>query len=311
MHQQTRRDFMARSAAAAGVLALGGNRLLAADQKPVDMTIARWTGPKDPSPEEIQKIAVQLTEKAILGLGGLKRFVSQGAVVWVKPNIAWDRKPEQAANTNPDVLSTIIRLCFEAGAKTVKVGDNPCNPAVKTYVTSGLAAAAKAAGAEVLFLDPSRFREMDINGERVKKLPIYPGIVECDLVINVPIAKHHVMSELTLCMKNYMGVMEKRNSFHQSIPACLVDITRFMKPRLCILDAVRVLNAHGPTGGRMEDVQTKLTVAAGVDIVALDAFGAELMGRQPEKIGSVAAGAKAGLGKIDYRSLALAEIAVS
>ncbi len=310
----SRRDFMVRSATTAGMLALGSRTLAAAvadDTKPLDMTIARWTGPKDLQPGQIDEVAGKLTEKAIEAMGGLKRFVTKGSVVWVKPNIGWDRRPEQAANTNQEIVATLVRLCFEAGAKVVKVGDNTCNPAPKTYANSGIAAAARKMGAEVVFLDRSRFKDTAIHGERVKSIPIYPGIMECDLVINVPIVKHHCLSDSTLCMKNYMGVIENRKSFHQDIPTCLADVTRFMKPQICILDAVRILTAHGPTGGHLEDVALKYTVAAGVDIVALDALGAEIMGKKPEKIGSIAKAVEVGLGKMDYRSLALREIAVS
>ena len=151
MHEQSRRQFLTHSAAAAGMLALGGQRLLAeqaAAAKPADMTIARWAGKAKPTAAEMKQIAVRLTEKAIEGLGGLGRFVSRNAVVWVKPNIGWDRLPEQAANTNPDVVATLVRLCFQAGAKVVKVGDNPCNIAAKTYERSGIAPAVREAGGQ-------------------------------------------------------------------------------------------------------------------------------------------------------------------
>jgi len=313
MSNQSRRDFMLRSAA--GISALGAKNLFAGEaagaQKPVDMTIARWRGAKDLTAGQIKQIAVKLTEKAIEGMGGLKRFVSKGDVVWVKPNIAWDRTPELAANTNPDVVATIVRLCFEAGAKTVKVGDNPCNLATNTYKRSGIAAAVRSLGAKVVSLDRSRFRKTSIRGERVKSLLLYPEILECDLVINVPIVKHHSIPGATLCMKNYMGVMENRSPFHQALPACLADLTRFMKPRICVMDAVRILTAHGPRGGNPADVKLKTTVAAGVDIVALDALGAELLGKKPQEIGTIVKGAQAGLGKMDYRSLRLREMTVS
>jgi uncharacterized protein (DUF362 family) len=275
------------------------------------MAIARWSGSGVPSDGQIREAAVRMTEQAIEAVGGMKRFVSRGSVVWVKPNIGWDRAPELAANTNPDVVATLVRLCFDAGAKTVKVGDNPCDIAQKTYVSSGIAEAARKAGAEIVFLDRSRFREMDIRGERVKMLPIFPGIVECDLVVNVPIVKHHGLAGATMCMKNYMGVIEKRKEFHQDIATCLADLTRFIKPQLCVLDAVRILTAHGPRGGNPDDVALKMTLAAGVDPVALDAWGAEVMGHKPADIKSVVKGAEAGLGKIDYRSLAPKEIAAS
>jgi uncharacterized protein (DUF362 family) len=284
----------------------------AADQeKPADMTVARWTGKNELGADELQKVATQLTEKALAGLGGLGRFVGKGDVVWVKPNIGWDRTPELAANCNPDVVAAVVRLCFEAGAKVVKVGDNPCDIAAKSYAASGIAAAVKPLGAEVVFLDRSRFREAAIGGERVKTLPIYPEIIDCDLVINIAVAKHHRLANATLCMKNYMGVMEKRNTFHQAMPVCVADITRFMKPRIAILDAVRVLTANGPKGGNLADVALKTTVAAGVDLVALDALGAEILGKKPTDVPTIVKGQEAGLGKIDYRSLALKEIAVS
>ena len=134
-------------------------------------------------------------------------------------------------------------------------------------------------------------------------------------MINVPIVKHHVLSNATLGMKNYMGVMDNRAPFHQDFAACLSDLTRFMKPRLCVLDAVRILKDHGPTGGNPADVVVKTTVAAGTDIVALDALGVELLGKEPGEVKKARAILKyaqqAGLGKIDYRSLNLKEIAVS
>lgn len=313
MHAPTRRQFLAYSAAA-GACALGAGRLPAfepaADEKAA-MAIARWSGAKDLSAGDLKQAAVKLTEKAIEALGGLGRFVKKGDVVWVKPNIGWDRTPELAANTNPDVVATVVRLAFEAGAKKVKVGDNPCDIAAKTYVASGIAEIVKPLGAEVLFLDRDRFKDVAIKGERVKTLPMYPDILECDVVINVPVAKRHGLAGATLCMKNYMGVMEARRNFHQAIPECIADLTRFMRPRISILDAVRVLTAHGPKGGNPADVAMKLQVAAGTDIVALDAWGAELLGRKPEEIKSIPFAEKAGLGKMDYKALAPKEIAVS
>ncbi len=309
MREQSRREFLVRSAS--GALALGaggliGRQAFAADT-PADMAIARWGGPTT----DMSKMAARLTEQALNAVGGIGRFVSRGDVVWVKPNIAWDRTPELAGNTNPDVVAAVVRMCFDAGAKTVKVGDYPVDIAARAYPASGIPAAVKPLGAEVVFVDPSRFRMTNIGGQRVKSVPVCPEMLEVDLMINVPIAKHHGLAEATLCMKNYMGVIDNRRVFHQALPECLTDLTRFMKPRICVLDGMRVLTAHGPRGGNPEDVQVKNTVAAGVDIVAMDAFGAELLGRKPQDIGSIVKGAEAGLGKIDYRSLALRELSVS
>jgi uncharacterized protein (DUF362 family) len=308
---------MARSAAVAGAVALGADPLFGQTAtnpgKPSEMAIAKWTGEAPVDAGHVQKMAAELTRKAVEGMGGLGRFVKRGDVVWVKPNIGWDRTPELAANTNPDVVAALVRMCFDAGAKTVKVGDNSCDRADASYASSGIAAAVRPLGAEVVFLDRKRFRDAAIGGERVKTLPVYPEIVDCDVLINVPIAKHHRLAGLTMVMKNYMGVIENRPTFHQAIPECLTDLTRFMKPRtaLCVMDCVRVLNDHGPKGGDPADVLMKNTVVAGIDPVALDAFGAELMGRKPADIQSIVSGQAAGLGTMDYRSLAPREIPVS
>jgi len=308
----SRRDFLVRSAAGVSAAAAGQFLAFGADdeQKPADMTIARWKGEGTPAAEELSQIATRLTENALAGVGGLGRFVGKGDVVWVKPNIGWDRTPELAANCNPDVVATIVRLCFEAGAKTVKVGDNPCDVAAKAYASSGIPAAVRPLGAEVITLDRSRVRETAIKGEKVKTIPMFPEILDCDLVISVAVAKHHALANATLCMKNYMGVIEKRQTFHQAMPVCIADLTRFMKPKIAILDAVRVLTAHGPKGGNLADVAMKTTVAAGVDLVALDALGAEVLGKKPTDIPSIVKGQEVGLGKMDYRSLALKEVAI-
>ncbi|MGA2034187.1 MAG: DUF362 domain-containing protein, partial [Thermoguttaceae bacterium] len=315
----SRRDFLVHSAAA-GMLACQADRLLAAGAAATSaapsLTIARWKGPQPAagSDAEISRIAAKLTRQAIEGLGGMKRFVRRGDVVWIKANIGWDRTPELAGNTNPDVVATLVKMCFDAGAKTVKVGDNSVHAAAKTYQSSGIAAAVLAVGGKVVFLDKNRYKDTAIGGERVKSLLLYPEILDCDLVINVPIVKHHVLSNATLAMKNYMGVMDNRAPFHQDFAACLSDLTRYMKPRLCVLDAVRVLIDHGPVGGNPADVKLKTTVAAGSDIVALEALGLDLLGRSAadtKKARSIIKYAvEAGLGKPDYRAVAK-EIAVA
>ncbi len=303
MEQSNRRQFL-KQLAAGSALALGGMPALAEETAPLDMAVMRWAADTIP-PEAMSEIATRLTTRAMELIGGMGRFVEKGHQVWVKPNMAWNRSPEQAANTNPDVVATIVRLCFEAGAKSVKVGDNPCHKAKQAYRRSGIAAAAEAAGAEVVTLNSRRFEIREIGGRRLERWQVYPEIVDSDLVINVPVAKHHGLADATFCMKNYMGVVGgQRNAWHQDLSTCLVEITRYMKPRLCVLDAMRILTAHGPQGGNPDDVEVLGTVAAGTDIVAMDALGAELMGHAPADIASIQAGYEAKLGEIDFRKLA-------
>jgi len=307
MSGSTRRDFLKTSALVGGGLLTADfaaltRAALAADMPPA-MSIARWDEAALAG-ADLTLAAVGLTEAAIASLGGMERFVNKGDTVWVKPNIGWNRRPELAANTNPDVVGTLVRLCKEAGAKTVKVGDHPCHPARQAYRNSGITKAAEAAGGKMVYLDQKRFKDMQLGGEFLDKWPIYLEIAEADLVINVPILKHHGLTKCTMAMKNYMGVIGgNRSTWHQNMEACVADITQFMKPKLTVLDAVRVLTDHGPQGGNPDDVDVRGIVAASTDIVALDSFGATLLGHNPAEIGYVAAAANRGLGTLDFASL--------
>jgi len=251
----------------------------------------------------------KIVRAAIDALGGIKRFISRGDVVVVKPNIGWDRVPEQAGNTNPEVVATVVRLCYEAGAKKVKVFDRPVNDARRCYVQSGIEAAARAAEAEVSFMDDRKFKDMAINGLALKTWPLYAEIFEADKVINVPIAKHHGLAKLTLSMKNWMGMMGgSRRMIHQKLDESLVDLAMKAKPCLTVLDAVRILTDNGPQGGDLKDVKKLDTVIAGVDQVAIDAYGATLFGMKGSDLGYVRLAAQHKFGVMDLNKLNIKKI---
>jgi uncharacterized protein (DUF362 family) len=253
----------------------------------------------------------KVTAAAINAMGGIGKFISRGDTVVVKPNMAWDRTPEQAGNTNPEVVATVVRLCLEAGAKKVKVFDRPVNDPRRCYVQSGIADAARALGATVDYVDERKFRDMSIRGNVLKSWPLYTEVFEADKVINIPIAKHHGLAKLTLSMKNWMGIMGgTRNRIHQRLDESLVDISMTVKPTLTILDAVRILTANGPQGGSLSDVKMMNTVIAGIDQVAVDSFGATLFGMRGSDLGYVRLGAQAGLGVMDLSKLNIRKISV-
>ena len=149
------------------------------------------------------------------------------------------------------------------------------------------------------------FRKTKITGGQViKEWEVFSDVLKADKLINMPIAKHHGLSKLTLSMKNLMGCCGgQRNRFHQDMGGVLTDLTQFFKPDLIIMDAIRIMTANGPIGGNLEDVARRDSVIAGVDPVAIDAFGATLFGIEPMEISYVAEGQKRGLGTSDYASL--------
>jgi len=263
----------------------------------IDLAVARGASP------------AKITRAAVDAMGGMKKFVSRGDIVVVKPNMAWDRTPEQAGNTNPEVVAEVVKMCFEAGAKKVKVFDRTVNDPRRCYVQSGISDAVKALGADISYVDERKFKEMNVKGEAMKTWPLYTELFEADKVINIPIAKHHSLATLTMSMKNWMGVMGgSRRQIHQRLDESLVDLSGFIKPTLTILDAVRILTANGPQGGNLADVKKLDTVIAGVDQVAVDSLGATLFGMKGSDLGYVKMADKRGLGTMDIAKLKIKKV---
>ena len=246
-----------------------------------------------------------LVAQALENLGGIGRFVSRQDVVVLKPNIAWDRTPEQAANTNPEVVAEVVRQCWQAGAKRVIVTDVSCNEPRRCFQRSGIQAAARAEGAEVVLPDPELFREVDLGGVVLKSWSIFTPFLEADKIINLPIAKHHELTGVTLGMKNWYGILGgQRNRLHQQIHQSLADLASFMLPTVTLLDAYRILVRNGPTGGNLEDVSLKKTMVAGTDPVALDAYVAKAWWNlDPEHLPYLQMAAARGLGTVDFEKL--------
>ena len=247
----------------------------------------------------------ELCRQALLNLGGISRFIRRQDVVVLKPNIAWDRTPEQAANTNPDLVAEVVRQCWSAGAKRVIVTDVSCNEPRRCFHRSGIEAAARAAGAEVILPDADMFREVDLGGVVLKSWPVFTPFLEADKLINLPIAKHHNLVGATLGMKNWYGILGgQRNRLHQQIHQSLADLAAFLLPTLTIMDCYRILLRNGPTGGNLEDVALKKTVVASTDPVALDAYVAKAYWNlDPERLPYLEMAANRGLGTTDYDKL--------
>jgi uncharacterized protein (DUF362 family) len=247
----------------------------------------------------------QLVREALNELGGITRFVSRGDLVLVKPNIGWDRTPEQAANTNPEVVAEIVRQCSQAGAKKVIVTDVSCNEPRRCFQRSGIAEAAQRAGAEVILPDQSRFKEIDLQGEVLNQWQVFDAVLNADKIINVPIAKHHALTGTTLGMKNWYGILGgSRNQLHQRIHESLVDLADFMRPTLTITDCYRILLRNGPTGGNLDDVLLKKTLVASTDPVAIDAYVAKAFWNlEPEALPYLKMAAIRGLGTYKFENV--------
>jgi len=293
----SRREFLKIAGAAAGsAAASGGASILHAASLPsVPVAIASGGSPGGNA------------KKAVAALGGMGAFISRGDVVVVKPNIGWDRTPEQAANTDPGVVVAVAEMCLAAGAKSVRVFDRTCNEPRRCYASSGIQEAverfAKKNHAEdairIYHVEERKFVLTAIPGAlALKEWELYRDALEADKVVNIPIAKHHTLAGITLGLKNMMGVMGgNRGQVHFRLPECLVDINRRVPPRLTVIDAGRVLLRNGPSGGNLADVKVFGKAFASADVVAADVVAAErIFGLKPGDVSHIQKALESGLG---------------
>jgi len=238
--------------------------------------------------------------------------------VVVKPNIGWDTRVGLGADTNPEVVKELITMCFEAGAKRVKVFDNPCNEPRRCYQSSGIEAAAKSAGAEVEFMNENRYDQIDFpDGVRLKSWPVYRDVLpgNRDKIINIPVLKHHSLPKtksgkpgISLGFKNMMGVMGgNRGQIHNGFEDNIVDFCTVIRADLTIVDATNVLRRNGPRGGRLADVEKMDTIIAGSDMVAVDAWGVKTFGYAPDDLEYLVEANRRGLGQIDLSRVVTVE----
>ena len=254
---------------------------------------------------------MQMFDKAIESLGGMKSFVKKNQIVVVKPNIGWDTSPERGANTNPDLVKRIIQQCYSAGAKTVYVFDNTCDNWNKCYENSGIQKAVRDAGGKLVPANSeSNYHEVDVkNGKKLQKAKVHELILSSDVFINVPVLKSHGSTVITAAMKNHMGIVWDRGFWHRNnLNQCIADFASYRKPDLNVVDAYRVMTKRGPRGVSDEDIVIMKSLLLSKDIVAVDAAAAKLFGTAPSAISYIQLAHDAGLGTMELTKLSINRI---
>jgi len=255
-----------------------------------------------------------ITRAAVAAIGGIERFVKSGHDVILKPNICVDyRTYEYGATTNPQVVAALVELCLGAGAARVRVMDTPFGGGPQVaYAHSGIADAVTAAGGEMEIMNRAKFKKTAIpQGQDITAWPVYADLLTADVLINIPIAKHHNLTRLSLGGKNLLGVVQRPNELHFNLGQRVADLASLVRPTLTVVDAVRTLVHNGPTGGNLDDVRQRDTVIASHDMVAADAYAATLFDLTGQDISYIKAAAEMGLGTIDLSAIKIEEIAVS
>lgn len=314
-----RREFLKQTGKAAALAAVvGGTGLFFLDRNtknyhaPLSKKTS-FTVTPDPS---LPKITLTRNEDHLAALhssldaiGEMKRFIKPGERVTIKPNIGWDRTPEQGANTSPVLVAEMVRLALAAGASEVIVTDVSCNDPRRCFMRSGIGEAAKAAGAKVILPTEDDYVMTNINGRVLTNWPVLKYFIDTDRLINMPIAKQHSLSQCTIGMKNFYGILGgQRHRLHQQIDQSIVDLAGFCAPTLTVVDCTRVMFRGGPTGGSLSDVTIENSVICSTDQVAADARASEFLGLQGDTVEHIVLAEKSGLGKIDYRSAGYKEM---
>lgn len=247
-----------------------------------------------------------MLDLALKQVGGIGAFVRKGQTVVVKPNIGWDRPPEAAANTNPQLVKRLIEQCLAAGAKKVWVFDNSCDSGPRCYASSQIERYAREAGAEVVSgASSSYYHEVPIPGAvRLKKMRVHELILQSDVFINVPILKNHSGAGMTCAMKNLMGIVWDRDEFHaNNLDQCIADSCLYRKPDLNIVDAWKVMQTGGPRGYSTSRYSDEKMLMLSTDIVAIDSASSRVLGYDPGKYDYIGMGEKLGLGRSDTNKL--------
>ena len=261
---------------------------------------------------------VEMFRRAMTEMGGMEKFVKAGQKVVVKPNIGWDKTPELAGNTNPDLVAEIIRQCFAAGAKEVVVFDHTCDDWRKCYKNSGIEEAAEATGAKVVPAhEESYYQEIELpRAKNLKKAKVHNALLDSDVWINVPILKNHGGAKMTISMKNHMGIVWDRGFFHKNdLQQCIADICTLEKPAvLNIVDAYRVMKTNGPRGKSAADVVNPKGLFISTDIVAVDTaatkFFNQIESMPLEVVGHLAKGEELSIGTMDIDKLKVKRIRI-
>ena len=316
----SRRDFLRRVGyASAAALAAGGLGLALYDSKGPAPSQGQkaLTGLGDftsrtPAPGAAKMAIVRGTDRALMvargvkALGGMEAFIQKDDRVLIKVNAAFATPASLGATTHPETLAAVAELCFKAGAAQVLITDNPINNPDSCFEITGLAGAARAAGARIIAPRAALFAPVSLpGGKLLQNWPVMSGaFTGVTRVIVVSPVKDHQRAGASMTLKNFYGFLGgRRNVFHQDINGIITELALLLKPTLCVLDGTVSMMTNGPTGGSLSDLKDTGTMVVATDPVAADAVGVELLGRTLADVPYIQMAEKAGAGIADYRSL--------
>lgn len=307
-----RRDFM-KSGAVLGAAALAGGLK---GQAKLDTGIPRRNRPDLAVVTGTDRIAA--VNKGLAALGGISKFVPKGSSVGLLVNApAWWKNP--GSHTHPDLALAVILASLEAGAKEIQY---LIDPLPGYWKRSALAAQYEKEIGAVRKSSGSYVETPVAKNKTLKKAAVVKELLDCDVLVNLPIIKHHVGVGMSGNLKNLMGANSGASNhfFHSGSGAkgeyddvpflaqCIADLNTLRKPDLCVADATEFLLTNGPAGpGEMRRLNK---VVLGADPVAVDACCAPFVNLKAADVLMITKSVEWGLGQMDVAKLAIEELTV-
>ena len=233
-------------------------------------------------------------------LGGLDRFVAANERILLKPNLLRGSAPAKAVTTHPAVLRAVAKQ-LQAASCTVSYGDSPgFGSGHHVARRAGLEAVEKELKLEFADFQIPETRPFP-EGYLSKKFTVAKALFEVDGVVSLPKLKTHALTRMTGAVKNQFGCIPgiRKGEFHARLPEMdrfaqmLVDLTRFVHPRLYVMDAIVAMEGNGPGSG---DPRTIGALLFGTDPVAMDTVACRLMNLDPMTVPTIRWGHEIGLG---------------
>jgi len=246
---------------------------------------------------------LKLMEAAFRVIGENGGFGKNVSSLAVKINASWERRPEQGANTHPDLVEGFLTGYRNLGIQEVVLADFPCGGGPeRTFTLSGIQDVANRRKATLIGLKPGSedFTDVTLPGAvQLKKARAAKVFLQADAVLNMPVAKSHHSSTVTISCKNWMGAVENRMYFHATnLHQCIADSCTLFKPAWTLIDATRVMMTGGPQGPS-ENMKYPNMIILSKDQVAADFYTAELLVKDPLMVPHLKIAKAMGLGETD------------
>jgi len=249
---------------------------------------------------EAKVAIVKGTDPKLTALRALKMIDAETIVptrgnVLVKPNCVVARDPSTGITTDPRVVEAIVEFLRDNGVQNITIGEGGNRNTDRAFDVTGMREMALRHGVKLVNFNNDEGVEVEIPSAKVlHRVSISKSVLDSTCIVNVPKLKIHHMAQVTLSIKNLMGVIvgDRGAIMHRQIDEKLVDLATFVRPRLNIIDGI--------VGSEMDEVQGESVpmnlIIAGTDMVATDAVGSAVMGVDPRTVRHLKLAEERGLG---------------